>query len=224
MGTTTTTKVSICLILFAVAFRGLINAKDECLGFEIIEATIEDLQNAFRQTELTSRKLVDFYLNRIELLNPILRAVLEVNPDALDQADKADRERREDRNRSLLHGIPVCLRIVLLPLINSTLRQGRMLWLGQRFHVMRTWFLSLGMLVLLFWEKLVFQSGMGFVLILCQKLGAPEVDLHWILMWSLKVHAGLALDLPFQWQQIWSQFLWGQKLMDPLSVQQIITQ
>jgi amidase len=118
----TTTKVSICLILFAVAFRGLINAKDECLEFEIIEATIEDLQNAFTRTELTSRKLVDFYLNRIELLNPILRAVLEVNPDALDQADKADRERREDRNRSLLHGIPVLLKdsIATFDKLNTT--------------------------------------------------------------------------------------------------------
>ncbi|PNY02044.1 amidase C869.01-like protein [Trifolium pratense] len=119
----TTTKVSIFLILFSVSFRGFINAKDECLEFEIIEATIEDLQKAFTLTHLTSRKLVDFYLNRIELLNPILGAVLEINPDALDQADKADRERRrEDRNRSLLHGIPVLLKdsIATFDKLNTT--------------------------------------------------------------------------------------------------------
>lgn len=127
MGTTTTTTakvVYVCaVLLLAVVFRiSSTNAIDECLW--ISEATIEDIQEAFQRNELTSRQLVDYYLHRIEALNPMLRAVLEVNPDARDQADKADRERREDhRDRSSsLHGIPVLLKdsIATLDKLNTT--------------------------------------------------------------------------------------------------------
>ncbi|KAI6677580.1 hypothetical protein NL676_038376 [Syzygium grande] len=62
---------------------------------------------------LTSRQLVNFYLDRIQALNPSLRCVLEVNPDAFDQADEADRAagggwRQQDPGG--LHGIPVLLK------------------------------------------------------------------------------------------------------------------
>ncbi|GLU02765.1 hypothetical protein SLE2022_200030 [Rubroshorea leprosula] len=60
----------------------------------IREATVEDLQLAFKQNKITSRQLVKFYLKEIQKLNPSLRGVIEVNPDALDQADKADKERQ----------------------------------------------------------------------------------------------------------------------------------
>lgn len=159
-----TTIISICLVvLIAVASKGFIDkhqTRDEYSDFVISEATIEDIQEAFNN-QLTSRKLVDFYLNRIEALNPTLGAVLEVNPDARDQADKADSERGENQNRSLLHGIPILLKdgIATLDKLNTTAG----CW-DRRFHVMRTWFQSLGMLVLLYSGKLVSQFGMGFVL------------------------------------------------------------
>jgi len=120
----TTIKVSLSLlVLFAVAFRGLIiNAIDEWSDFEIQESTIEEIQEAFTLNKLTSRQLVDFYIHRIKVLNHILGAVLEVNPDARDQADKADCERREDQDRSLLHGIPVLLKdsIATFDKLNTT--------------------------------------------------------------------------------------------------------
>ncbi|KAH7851123.1 hypothetical protein Vadar_007597 [Vaccinium darrowii] len=80
--------------------------------FSIEEATIDGIQRAFTDNRLTSRQLVDFYLNRIETLNPVLRAVIEVNPDARDQADEADRERERNDGgrRSQLHGVPVLLK------------------------------------------------------------------------------------------------------------------
>ncbi|GLU02768.1 hypothetical protein SLE2022_200050 [Rubroshorea leprosula] len=78
----------------------------------IREATVEDLQLAFKQNKLTSRQLVKFYLKEIQKLNPSLRGVIEVNPDALDPADKADKERQAKAKGSLmgLHGIPVLLK------------------------------------------------------------------------------------------------------------------
>ncbi|KAK6159560.1 hypothetical protein DH2020_006874 [Rehmannia glutinosa] len=79
--------------------------------FTIEEATIKDVQRAFTENKLTSRQLVDYYLNRIETLNPVLRSVIEVNPDAADQAERADFERRGDnRSRPFLHGVPVLLK------------------------------------------------------------------------------------------------------------------
>ncbi|EOY10473.1 Amidase family protein isoform 5 [Theobroma cacao] len=81
-------------------------------AFSIKEATVHDLQLAFERCQLTSRQLVEFYLGEIHRLNPLLRGVIEVNPDALYQADNADRERKAKAPGSLggLHGIPVLLK------------------------------------------------------------------------------------------------------------------
>ncbi|KAM1243508.1 hypothetical protein ACFX2G_035752 [Malus domestica] len=84
----------------------------------IEESTIDDLQLAFKVKTLTSRQLVQFYLEKIQTLNGHLRGVLEVNPDALSQADSAVEQRREwesnpsARSRPLpkLHGIPILLK------------------------------------------------------------------------------------------------------------------
>ncbi|XP_018718489.2 probable amidase At4g34880 [Eucalyptus grandis] len=82
--------------------------------FTFHEATIESIHLAFAQNRLTSRQLVDFYLDRIQTLNPSLRCVLEVNPDALHQADEADRLRAAaaggNGTLGVLHGIPVLLK------------------------------------------------------------------------------------------------------------------
>ena len=81
-------------------------------GFSIEEATIPQIQGAFKAGKLTSRGLVEFYLNRIEKLNPILHAVIEVNPDALLLADMADTQRLKAGGtiESALHGIPVLIK------------------------------------------------------------------------------------------------------------------
>ena len=81
-------------------------------AFPIKEATVYDFHMAFKQYKLTSRQLVEFYLGEIRKLNPILCGVIEVNPDALLQADKADYERKAKLAGSLmgLHGIPVLLK------------------------------------------------------------------------------------------------------------------
>lgn len=54
-------------------------------------------------------------MGEIHRLNPILRGVIEVNPDALLQADKADYERKAKFPVSLmgLHGIPILLKDII---------------------------------------------------------------------------------------------------------------
>lgn len=55
---------------------------------------------------------MEFYLREIQRLNPLLHGVIEVNPDALLQADTADHERKAKAPGSLpgLHGIPILLK------------------------------------------------------------------------------------------------------------------
>ncbi|XP_034682131.1 probable amidase At4g34880 isoform X2 [Vitis riparia] len=79
-------------------------------SFVIEEANIKDIQWAFSQNKLTSRQLVDFYLHQIEALNPELRSVIEVNPDAREQAEKADAEIKSKKELGELHGVPVLLK------------------------------------------------------------------------------------------------------------------
>ncbi|MCU1384527.1 MAG: glutamyl-tRNA amidotransferase [Acidobacteria bacterium] len=75
--------------------------------------TIADINHAFDAGSLTSEQLVQFCLARIDAYDrqgPALRAVLTLNPKALDLARELDAERRARGRRSPLHGIPVVLK------------------------------------------------------------------------------------------------------------------
>lgn len=81
------------------------------------EATIQGIHRAYAENKLITRQLVDFYLQKIDTLNSLLRGVIEVNPDARELADKADQERQKNGGGSPgtlgdLHGIPVLLKDV----------------------------------------------------------------------------------------------------------------
>ncbi len=81
--------------------------------FELDEITIRDLQKRMATGADSARALVEKYTARIEALDqkgPELRAVLEINPDALAIADRLDAERRAGKLRGPLHGIPVLLK------------------------------------------------------------------------------------------------------------------
>jgi amidase len=77
------------------------------------EATIAQLQAAMAAGRLTSLRLVNYYLERIEQLDehgPTVNSVIEVNPDARAIAHARDVERRSGKIRSALHGIPILLK------------------------------------------------------------------------------------------------------------------
>jgi amidase len=74
-------------------------------------ATIPQLHELMASGELTSRELTEMYLRRIERLNPLLHAVIEVNPDALRIADRRDAQwGSDDDDLGPLHGIPVLVK------------------------------------------------------------------------------------------------------------------
>ena len=81
--------------------------------FEINGSTVIELQAAMQRNELTSRKLVLYYLSRIAEIDKCdggLNSVLELNPDALFIADTLDAMRATGKILGVLHGIPVMLK------------------------------------------------------------------------------------------------------------------
>ena len=81
--------------------------------FELEEATVIDLQKRMTSGADSSRTLCEKYLARIEALDrsgPGLRAVLEINPDALAIAGRLDAERKAGKVRGPLHGIPILIK------------------------------------------------------------------------------------------------------------------
>ncbi len=78
--------------------------------FSVVEATITDMQAAMRDGRITSRGIVQQYLDRIAKYEPRLNAIITLNPRALDEADARDRERAQGKLRGPLHGIPIALK------------------------------------------------------------------------------------------------------------------
>lgn len=78
--------------------------------FDVVEATIPEMQQAMAEGRVTSRELVEAHLVRIALYEEEVNAVISVNPHALEEAERLDRERAEGNVRGPLHGIPVALK------------------------------------------------------------------------------------------------------------------
>jgi amidase len=80
---------------------------------EIEETSVTSLAAAMADGRLTAQRLTEMYLERIAALNtagPELRAVIEVNPEALSIATALDHERSASGPRGPLHGIPILLK------------------------------------------------------------------------------------------------------------------
>ncbi len=78
--------------------------------FDVVEATIPEMQRAMEEGRVTSRALVEAHLLRIALYEERVNAVISINANALEEADRLDQERAEGRVRGPLHGIPVALK------------------------------------------------------------------------------------------------------------------
>ncbi len=79
----------------------------------ILEAGVMEQQAAMAAGKLTSNALVTKYLARIAAIDkrgPMLNAVIELNPDAVEIARGLDREWAAGKPRGPLHGIPVLLK------------------------------------------------------------------------------------------------------------------
>ena len=80
---------------------------------DLIELTIDQIQDAYANGEYTSVDLVKAYLDRIQEIDvngPSLNSIIIVNPDALTIAQELDKEYSEGKIRGPMHGIPVVLK------------------------------------------------------------------------------------------------------------------
>lgn len=74
---------------------------------EIAFLSIPELASLLKSAKLSSEKLTNIYLDRIEKFDGQLESVITVTRErALEQARKADREISEGKYRGILHGIP----------------------------------------------------------------------------------------------------------------------
>lgn len=89
---------------------GLANGDTKREPFNVVEATIPEMQAALKSKRTTSRELVIQYLTRIATYDRTLHSLITVNPKALAEADERDRERASGRVRGPLHGIPIALK------------------------------------------------------------------------------------------------------------------
>ena len=75
--------------------------------------TLSEIADAIADGTVTSEAMVEAYLERIEKLDrngPTLRAVLSLNPTALDDARAADAARAAGQTLGPLHGVPLLLK------------------------------------------------------------------------------------------------------------------
>ncbi|KAH9486285.1 Putative amidase [Psilocybe cubensis] len=110
--------VSVALVFIHVLGR----SREEDHFPDLYDASIPELQDGLDAGHFSSVDLVNAYFARIEEVNlkgPTLRAVLETNPSALEQAAALDEERRKTGKRSLMHGIPILLKDTIATLASE---------------------------------------------------------------------------------------------------------
>ena len=92
---------------------GVAQSISESPAFDLETATIEDINAAFDAGVLTSVRLLELYLARIDAYDdrgPRINALITLNANVLSAAADLDQEREASGPRGPLHGIPVLLK------------------------------------------------------------------------------------------------------------------
>ena len=113
----------------------VVMAKESDTSFQLEEVTIAELQAAMASGQLTARRLVELYLERIEDIDkegPKINSVLQINPDALAIADALDQERKMKGPHGPLHGIPILLKDNIATADHMETTAGSLALLGSR--------------------------------------------------------------------------------------------
>jgi Asp-tRNA(Asn)/Glu-tRNA(Gln) amidotransferase A subunit family amidase len=103
----------ILAMALAAVVLALETPRAQARPFDLLTASIADIHAAVDAGKLTYEGLVGLYLKRIDAYDkkgPALRAVLTVNPRAIEIARELDAERKAKGRRSPLHGIPIAVK------------------------------------------------------------------------------------------------------------------
>lgn len=101
----------------------------------IHELSISELQARMAAGDLTAREVAAACIERItahDQTGPRLRAVLELNPDAMEIAAVCDAERASGKTRGPLHGIPILLKDNIDTADRTQTTAGSLALLGSR--------------------------------------------------------------------------------------------
>ena len=101
------------LAVLAWCSPGHAQGRTDTAPFEIMETSIGDIHAAFRSGTLTSRRLVQRYLDRIAAYDkrgPTINSIITLNPEALAEADRLDAAYKSGGQVGPLHGIPVLVK------------------------------------------------------------------------------------------------------------------
>ncbi len=80
---------------------------------ELDEVSLADIATGLENGKWTCSRLTELYLARIDAVDrkgPQLGSVIEVNPDAMALARQLDGERKDNRVRGILHGVPILIK------------------------------------------------------------------------------------------------------------------
>lgn len=78
---------------------------------EIIDASATSLARAIRDREVSAEEIVDATLERIEAINPLLNAIVQLRADAARlEARSLDAALARGEARGPLHGVPVTIK------------------------------------------------------------------------------------------------------------------
>ncbi len=77
---------------------------------DLVELTVEQVQQGFNSGAFTSESLTQAYLDRIAMFNPSYNAIVFLNPDALEDARAVDRRRAAGEELGPLAGVPVVVK------------------------------------------------------------------------------------------------------------------
>jgi Asp-tRNA(Asn)/Glu-tRNA(Gln) amidotransferase A subunit family amidase len=105
------TRLIVCGAVLCVAATVLVHGQSR--RFDLLTASIADIQAAVGSGALTYERLVQLYLNRIDAFDkkgPRLNAIIQINQHAMEIARALDEERKAKGLRSPLHGIPVAVK------------------------------------------------------------------------------------------------------------------
>lgn len=104
---------AVSLLSTSLVMLSVLPAPVKAATFRLEEATVADINAAFDAGALTSERLTQLYLNRINAYDkqgPSLNSIITLNPNALQTAAALDKERKTKGPRSPLHGIPILLK------------------------------------------------------------------------------------------------------------------
>src|SRR6516162_9749702 len=102
--------------VMAVGQGSAVNLADAAAaaGDGIISASASELAAAIRSKEVSSKIVVEVYLDRITKVNPKLNAIVQLTADsAREAADQADAALALGKSKGALHGVPVTIKDTL---------------------------------------------------------------------------------------------------------------